>query len=259
MELNPRLSKDGRVEPTASGWRLSIPAGPQNRYRLAQLDDQRGRRREDYAWRPPLALRLRARASSSAAPGTWGFGLWNDPFGFSCGPGDSFLRLPALPNAEWFFHSSGRSHLSLREDKPANGFVAQVFRSPRFHPRVIQSGITLPFSARSARKLLSRVVEEESVQLYSISQAARDEPAIDPTRWHTYQLEWTANRTRFQVDEKLLLDTPLSPHAPLGLVIWIDNQYAAFHPGGQLRWGLEANPEGAWLDIEQLEAESESS
>jgi hypothetical protein len=35
------------------------------------------------------------------------------------------------------------------------------------------------------------------------------------------------------------------------LVIWIDNQYAAFTPQGQVRFGLEATPP-AWLEIRGL-------
>ena len=51
--------------------------------------------------------------------------------------------------------------------------------------------------------------------------------------------------------------TPVAPHGPLGLVIWIDNQYAALPPTGGLRFGTLANLQPAWLEIEQLEVGSE--
>jgi len=50
------------------------------------------------------------------------------------------------------------------------------------------------------------------------------------------------------------LDTPVSPRPPLGLVIWMDNQYAAFTPDGELKWGLENNLTEARLEIENIEA-----
>jgi hypothetical protein len=44
---------------------------------------------------------------------------------------------------------------------------------------------------------------------------------------------------------------------PLGLVIWIDNQYAAWRPDGTLRMGVLANPHPAWMEISELEVKSE--
>jgi hypothetical protein len=245
MNLNPRLSRDGNLTKLPKGWRLAIPAGPASRYRLSQLDDHAAMPRHAYLWHPPLGLSLRARVSSASLPGTWGFGLWNDPYGFSFGPGDVFLRLPALPNAIWFFHSSERSYLSFRDDKPAQGFLAQAFHSPNFHPLLIPAGLILPFSRRRMRPLLRRVIEEDSVKL-----------ELNVTQWHEYRMAWNQERTKFWVDEELVLDSPVSPRPPLGLVVWIDNQYAAFTPQGKLRMGMEKNPEGAWLEVENVEVKS---
>ena len=50
-----------------------------------------------------------------------------------------------------------------------------------------------------------------------------------------------------------MLDTPVSPRPPLGLVIWIDNQYAAFTPEGKIKRGSEENLSEAWLEIENVE------
>ena len=101
-----------------------------------------------------LSLSLRARTSSISPAGTWGFGLWNDPFGLSLGFGGSPFRLPALPNAVWFFYASKQNYLSFTDDKArrhGKGFLAQTFRSPKFHPLLILAGLALPFS-RFARR-----------------------------------------------------------------------------------------------------------
>jgi len=49
----------------------------------------------------------------------------------------------------------------------------------------------------------------------------------------------------------------VSPRPPLGLVIWIDNQYAAFTPDGKIGFGVLANDE-AWLEIKELELKTDS-
>jgi len=246
MDLKPRLSRDGKITYTTHGWQLGIPSGPSGRYRLAQLDDHLGLVRRVYPWHPPLTISLRARISSAEAPGTWGFGLWNDPFGFSSSPGEGFLRLPALPNTIWFFHASLKNYLSFRDDKPGQGFIAQVFHSPRLDPALFLAGVLFPFSRKTSRRLLSRVIAEDAINL-----------SMDAVEWHAYRLEWKSSRSTFWVDENLVFDSPVSPAPPLGLVIWIDNQYAAFMPDGRLKWGLEKNPQSEWLEIEEVEVNRE--
>jgi hypothetical protein len=54
------------------------------------------------------------------------------------------------------------------------------------------------------------------------------------------------------VDEGRVFESPVSPNPPLGLVIWIDNQYAAFTPDGKIGFGVLKNPEPAWLEIADL-------
>ena len=266
MNLKPHTSRHGNIETTPTGWRLVISKGANTEYRLAQLDDTLHLPRRKFPERPPLILSLRARASSETIPGTWGFGLWNDPFGMSLGFGGRPFDLPALPNAIWFFHASPQNYLSFREDKPAQGFLAQAFRSPRFHPLLLEAGLTFPFSKRRARKTLSQIVDEDSAVV-----------SADVTQWHNYRLEWSkggsapfgsayleehqvrfatrrpAPYSRLWVDGTLVLDTPVSPHPPLGLVIWVDNQYAAFTPQGKMKWGLEENQTEAWLEVASLE------
>jgi hypothetical protein len=53
------------------------------------------------------------------------------------------------------------------------------------------------------------------------------------------------------VDDVLVFESPVSPHPPLGVIIWIDNQYAAFTPGGKIAFGvLEGEEE--WLEVEDI-------
>ncbi len=286
MELSPRLTANASVTATSGGWRLTIPAGPRGTYRLAQLDDYTHLPRRAFRWRPPLMFSLRARVSAANLPGTWGFGLWNNPFGFSLGLGGTAGRLPALPNAAWFFHASPENHLSLRgaqrrsnplagqeiassggldtqrtlldhpprndpstgsgQAPPANGFFAGTFRSPRWPPLLLAPGLlALPLLAlrpvsRLLRRLAGRIMRQEVALI-----------AVDVTGWHDYSLEWLCEICTFKVDGKAILQTPISPLPPLGLVIWIDNQYAAWRPDGSLGYGTLENPE-AWMEIENL-------
>jgi len=84
---------------------------------LAQLDDYARTPRSRLSHTPPWTLQVRARASSVDLPGTWGFGLWNDPFGLSLGfGGGKPLRLPTLPQTAWFMQASRPNWLSLRDD-----------------------------------------------------------------------------------------------------------------------------------------------
>ena len=239
--MRPRHTPGASVDATPSGFLLTIPDGEDKSYRVAQLDDYAKSARKEFPHLPSLGLSLRARASSASIPGTWGFGLWNDPFGLSLGFGGNPFRLPALPNAIWFFHASEENYLSFG-DKPGNGFLAQAFRSPVLPlGRLVRVGLTLPFSKVKARKLMGQIVEEDGIRL-----------GVDVTEWHEYRFEWSPMRSAFWVDDTLVLETSVSPRPPLGLVIWIDNQFAAWRPDGKIGFGILENTEPAWLEIEGL-------
>ena len=239
--MKPRHTPGASVDFTPNGFLLTIPIGDNKHYRVAQLDDYAQSARKDFPHRLSLSLSLRARASSASIPGTWGFGLWNDPFGLSLGFGGNPFRLPALPNAIWFFHASEENYLSFG-DKPGNGFLAQAFRSPVLPlGRLAGVAATFPFSRIKARELMSNVVEEEGDRL-----------SVDVTEWHGYRLEWSPKRSAFWVDDELVLETSVAPRSPLGLVIWIDNQFAAWRPDGKIGFGVLENTEPAWLEIEGL-------
>ena len=236
--MKARTTPDASITKTEKGYLMKIPAGDSSAYRFAQIDDYFGLPRGKFPHHS-LTLSLRARASSLSLPGTWGFGLWNDPFGMSLGFGTNRFRLPTLPNAAWFFGASQENHLSF-SGKPAQGFLAQSFRSPKFHASLIPAGLVLPFSPKTTRSMLSKVIAEDSSAL-----------GVDVTQWHSYRLEWGQNRVVWYVDNAPVFESPVSPNPPLGLVIWIDNQFAAFTPQGKVSFGvLEGNEE--WLEIEDL-------
>ncbi|MCC6499452.1 MAG: hypothetical protein IT313_04200 [Anaerolineales bacterium] len=252
-KLTAHYSSGGRVEEIERGWRLSIPAGDSDSYRLAQLDDYARLARRRFPHRFPSTFSLLARTSSDSIPGTWGFGLWNDPFGMSLGFGGNLFRLPALPNAVWFFGASKENYLSFKDSRAssplrsaqrvvANGFIAQAFRSPRFHPLLIAAGGAFPFSRKATRTMLGRIIGEDGVAV-----------SVEVTEWRRYSLTWEEKRASLEVDNVEVFESAVSPNPPLGLVIWIDNQYAAFTPEGKIGFGVLSNPEPAWLEIKDLE------
>ena len=258
FKAEPRTTPGAQVASAGPGaWRLSIPAGPAGAYRLAQLDDYAHIRRAQLPWRPPVTLTLHARASSASIPGTWGFGLWNDPFSLSLGFGGGTRRLPTLPNAAWFFFASPPNYLCLQDDLPAQGALASTFRSPTLPAPALALAapalplLGLPPAARLFRQLARRWIHQDAARLSFNAQSGHG--AI--TEWHTYTLRWRAQQVIFQVDGDLALETSITPRGPLGLVIWVDNQYAALPPDGHLAYGTLPNPEPVWVEIMDLQIE----
>jgi hypothetical protein len=246
--LKPNKTAGSRVEAAGAGvWRLEIPAGPKGSYRLAQLDDYDGQPRRSFPWQAPFHLTLQARASSEDIPGTWGFGLWNNPFGMAILKGAEMLRLPALPNCAWFFFASPPNYLSLRDDLPAQGGLAAAFRSTRIPaPLLALAAPALPLllwrpAARQLRRLARTFVRQDAVGL-----------ELSPLEWHTYQISWRMGGVEFFIDGERVLDTDITPNGPLGLVLWVDNQFAAWSPNGQVRFGTLETKQPAWIEIKDL-------
>jgi hypothetical protein len=245
--LKGKFVSGGKVLQTdSSTWHLQIPPGSAGRYRLAQIDDYADMPRRDFPWQPPLRLSLRARASSDEIPGTWGFGLWNDPFGLTLVKGTQ-LRLPVLPNAAWFFFASPPNYLSLRDDLPAQGQLAVTFRSPPKLPAglLLRAPLLALFTLRPLMRYLRRsarrYVQQDAISLDH-----------DPTEWHAYEIDWRPDRVLFRLDGATILETRVSPAGPLGLVIWVDNQYASLPPDGRIGFGTLANEHAAWIELADL-------
>lgn len=267
--LRPSQTPGARVEEVRPGrwrrWRMEIPAGPAGQYRLAQLDDYGSQPRRDFPHRPPFRLRLKARASHSTIPGTWGFGLWNNPFGMAILSGVEVLRLPALPNTAWFFYGSPPNYLALHDQAPARGWMATTFRTASLLRLGLRQRLefglaawmlsppVLPWLALSGPARLMGVLRRLGQAL------VRQEGAVlpvDPAEWHTYEMLWQRERVTFKVDDRTVAVSAASPHPPLGLVIWIDNQWAALPPTSLPGFGTLANPEPAWIEIEDLLCET---
>jgi hypothetical protein len=250
-DLQVRTTPGAQVTEYAAGmWRLSIPGGPGGCYRWAQLDDYLHRPRSAFRWQSPLRMSVRARVSDIDLPGTWGFGLWNDPFNVSLGLGGMSRRLPALPNAVWFFHAAPPNALALRDTHPAQGLLAATFASRGVPAPLLALGapvlplLGFPPTARLLRRLARRLIEEDAARL-----------EIDPTAWHTYGFAWQADAVTFSLDGAACFATDVAPRGRLGLVLWIDNQYAAFPAEGRLRMGTSPNAP-AWLELAQVEVEA---
>ena len=249
VRLKPRMTEGAVVEACPpSGWRLVVPPGPAGSYRLAQVDDNHNLKRSAFPWQPPVRLNLRARASARDIPGTWGFGLWNDPFGMAILSGAERLRLPSLPGAAWFFFAAPPNYLALRDGLAGHGSLAVTFRSSSLPGWLLAFGLpalpllVLPSAARALRRLARRVVQQDAASL-----------AVDPTEWHAYELEWRAERATFWMDREIVLQTEISPPGPLALVMWVDNQYLALPPDGRFRAGTLAYDQAAWIEIADIE------
>jgi len=241
-------SRNANLEATRQGWKFNLPEGGPSAYRYAQVDDYSALARRRFVWREQATLNLRCRLSDNSLPGTWGFGFWNDPFSFALGLGGMGKRLPVLPNCAWFFYASPENHLSFATNQPASGFLAQTFSAPKIPSLLLTPGLfgipwllAKPLSRWLRAKLAAKLISEAAQRL-----------EVDATQWHEYRLQWGRQRVVFAVDSEIVFETEISPKGPLGLVIWIDNQFAAWRPDGSLGMGALANPP-AWMEIENLE------
>jgi hypothetical protein len=247
MDLIRRTSGGGQVQDQSSGWRLEIPAGPGGQYRWAQLDDYANLPRKDFLYHPPLRMTLSARVSENNLPGTWGFGFWNDPFSFSFLVSGAARRIPALPNAAWYFYAGQPNYLAFHDHHPAQGLLAASFSSLPIPTLLLAPGglfaplLLMRPLARLARRIARMMVKDEAGLVEA-----------DATRWHDYTLDWYEPGLRFSLDGQTVFENPVSPRGPLAFVLWIDNQYAAFPPNGKLQAGTSANPAPAWLEVQNL-------
>lgn len=244
--LRPFLLGGGQVRPSDErGFRLVLPPA-RRRYADAQVDDCKERRRSEFRWSPPISLRLRAQASHASTPGTLGFGFWNDPFGLSFG---GVRRLPAPPEAIWFFYGSPLNDFTFAEGGSGHGWKAASLRSAAIPPALL-----LP--AAAAAFLSSRLPLVGPTVVRSVKRKVAGAEAILSTpldEWHEYRLVWQTDAVQFEVDGELALDAPITSRGPLGFVAWIDNQYAVLSESRGIRFGVVPTEEPAWLEVADLE------
>jgi hypothetical protein len=224
-------------------WRLTLPPITRG-YADAQLDDYGGRRRNAYPWRPRSGFSLKARFShpTGALRGTAGFGFWNAPFG------DPRARLPALPQAAWFFHASSPTDLALPLEDPGRGWFASTVYVP-LGRGLLLAPLALPVMLLNRLRPLRRRIWPRLRRAFGISFAPLD---VDLRDWHHYALDWRPDGCRFTVDGRAVLETPHSPRGPLGFVCWLDNQYLVATPDGKLRWGTLPTSVDQWLEVSEL-------
>lgn len=213
----------GQVQRMNDVVRLLNPACSQLGYVNAQLDDYAGLPRRRYGWRAGVRLALNGRFSTDTPQGTAGFGFWNAPFG------DPNVPIPALPKAIWFFYASAPNQLPFAP--PEGGWFVATIDATRW-----QALATIPLAPLVV--LMSQWPQLKtwwwrwlkpklgvSYQLLTVSL----------TDWHDYQLEWRANGVSFWVDGNLVHESPFAPRGPLGLVVWIDNQWMQVGINGRFR------------------------
>jgi hypothetical protein len=223
---------------------LRLPAV--HAYADAQLDDTQGLGRPLFRWRPPLRFSIRARASPGDPRGTFGFGFWNDPFSLSLGMGGAARKLPAAPQCAWFFYGSPPHDLPLAEGVPGFGWKAQTL-SFRTIPPLALAPIAVGGAFLAALPLSRGWAFRQARRFYRAEERLL---AVDPSAWHKYAIDWTASSVRFSVDGTEVLRSVHPPAPPLGLVLWIDNQYAVASTAKGFGFGVLPLERGQALELE---------
>ncbi len=248
-DLRPHLLGGGQIVPIeAPSFRLELP-GRLGAYADAQVDDGKGRRRSQFHWAPPTTVTLRARASHPAPPGTLGFGLWNDPFGVSLGGAGGAQKLPAAPQAAWFFYGAPPNDFTFVHGGASHGWKAACLQSAPIPPALLLAG-------GAAALVLSRVGLFRGLVVRRVKAIVSATEAVIPApleEWHRYRLEWRPEGVRFDLDGERVLATSISPRGPLCFVAWIDNQYAVLSEQQGIRFGVVPTTAPAWLEIADLE------
>lgn len=146
--------------------------------------------------------------------------------------------------------ASPRNHLSLHSGLPGHGGMAAVYRSPRIPSLALAPGLlavpllALPPAARALRRLAGTLVQQQAATLQD-----------DPREWHNYELVWHADSVDLLVDGQSRLHSRIAPQPPLSLVIWLDNQYAAWLPSGRMHYGVEEPRPASWVEISDLQVQ----
>ncbi len=160
-------------------------------------------------------------------------------------------RLPALPAALWFFYASPPSNMKLAADTPGLGWKAATIDAGRLPARLALLTAPLAIPLLNLAPIYRRLWPPVQ-RLFRIAEASL--PAA-MTEWHHYRLAWNTAEAVFTVDDREVLRCPFSPAGPLGLVIWLDNQYLVATPWGRFRYGLLDAPGSQWLELARVSIE----
>jgi len=246
--LQQRTLNGGQVrEGYVQGYQFLMPMISAKKYCLVQLDNYIDLPRRHFPHQPGFRFQVEARVSHQDCVGTWGFGLWNDPFSMGVGMGGVKRVLPVLPNAAWFFYGSPENYLSLRNDQGSTGLHAQIFRSPLL-PGILSllalptlPLVFVPAVVRLLRRTANILIKEEAQSI-----------EINVKEWHTYALLWGKDQVRFWVDGILFFCSTLAPKGRLGFVLWMDNQYLRIDPQGAIKYGVLSIPNEQSMEIQHL-------
>lgn len=228
------------IQPIEAGVRLALHQHDRMVYSDAQLDDYV---EHGLSWHAPVRLQLEARFLGDPQDfvGTAGFGWWNDPAGTG-------LRRLRLPQALWFFYAGAASQLELTANGAHNGWLAMSFV-----PRLGWCLGLLPLAPLAL--LLSQNAwfrQRCCLPLLQLALGVRSQSIkLSWNMWQQYQIDWYADRVEFWLDQQLVLKTASVPTSNLGLILWLDNQYAQVSPRGIIRGGILAHQNQS-LEIRHL-------
>jgi hypothetical protein len=142
--------------------------------------------------------------------------------------------------------------MALAEGVPGHGWKASVIRSA-----AIPSLLLLPGAAVGAALAQIPILRGSTMRLARRFVRAQEKILdADLDSWHEYRMEWKAEGVNFLVDGELVHAASLSPRSPLGLVIWIDNQYLIASPKGGFRFGTLKTEAEQRLEVEDLAIET---
>lgn len=228
--------------------RCVLPPGAASQYADAQITDYERPQGDAFRWRPPLRLSVRAWASApqSELIGTAGFGFWNEPF-LPVGR----LRL-RLPRAVWFFFGAPPHNMALARDVPGHGWKAATLDAGRPLALALLPLAPLGFLLMRVPALYRRLwpVAQRAI---GVSEALLP---VDLSEPHTYSLDWLPDGVTFRVDRQIVHEATASPRGPLGLIAWMDNQYAIITPQGRIGFGVTPIPREQWLALDEIAIES---
>jgi hypothetical protein len=246
--LTPYLKGEGEIKHwEASQVRLEIPPIAQG-YADSQLDDTQNTPRSQFRWTAPLRLSLRMRCQPAVPIGTLGFGFWNDPFAFSLGAGGAQRRLPATPQAIWFFYGSKPNQLEFVPNSLGEGWKAMCIRSPQLPSLLLLPGAAFGLLLNLIPLFRRPLMKFALAQITAVE--TRLSTALD--EWHTYDIHWEVEQVSFHVDGQLVLRAHSPPRVPLGFVAWIDNQYGIVSPVGGVRFGTIPTSRTQWIEIQDF-------
>jgi hypothetical protein len=156
-----------------------------------------------------------------------------------------------MPQTAWFFYGSQDNDLRMVSDVPGHGWKASCIRSPRIPSLVLALPAAIGLSLLYLR-LLRRVAYHTAMKALKTSEALLE---VSLDQWHTYEIAWRADEVSFRVDEIQVLASDAPPTAPLGFVLWIDNQFAVASPEKGFHFGTLETDEEQWLEVSLLEIE----